>query len=106
MIKAFRKIRRDLPSIPLNLAGLLKAWFALPANEKKAIKDGIRKKGDYVKMDTFVFSFGARVRLETNDGQNSRRELQSRHGVLLWLHNYKANPVSFLPGQDQIFLTG
>ncbi len=68
LIKAFRSMRRDLPSMPLNLGGLLKAWRALPDHEKRDIKDGIRKKNDYVKMDKFTFSFGARVRVEMNDG--------------------------------------
>ncbi len=69
LINAFRSMRRDLPSMPFNLMGLLKAWRTLPAREKHAIKRGIMKKDDYVKMDGFTFSFGARVRLEMNDGQ-------------------------------------
>jgi 2-methylcitrate dehydratase PrpD len=68
LIKAFRSMRRDLPSMPLNPIGLLKAWSALPGHEKRAIKDGIGKRNDYVKMDSFTFSFGARVRVDMNDG--------------------------------------
>ncbi len=69
LIKAFRRIKKDTPSLSLKSAGLLKAWFALSDHEKKAIKNGIRRKGNHVKMDEFVFSFGARVKLVTKDGQ-------------------------------------
>lgn len=69
LIQAFRRIRKDLPPVPLHPSGILKAWRALSAREKKTVKDGIRRKHDYRKMDTFVFSFGARVRLETQDSQ-------------------------------------
>ena len=69
LIKAFRSMRRDLPSMPLGLMGLWKAWRTLPPQEKRAMKRGILKKDDPVKMEGFTFSFGARVRLEMNGGQ-------------------------------------
>ena len=69
LMKAFRSMRRDLPSMPLNPAGLWRAWRTLAAREKRAIKRGIMKKDDPVKMESFTFSFGARVRLDMNDGQ-------------------------------------
>ncbi len=69
LVKAFFRMRKDLPKIKLDLQGLLKAWTDMAPGQKETIKKGLRKKDDYVKMERFVFSFGARVRLETNDAQ-------------------------------------
>ncbi|MCL4557600.1 MAG: MmgE/PrpD family protein [Deltaproteobacteria bacterium] len=69
LIKAFRRIRKDMPRVPLNIQALPKAWLSLPGKTKKIIRSGLRRKDRHVRMDRFVFSFGARIRLETNDGQ-------------------------------------
>ncbi len=69
LIKAFHRIRKDLPRVPLRLQALPKAWLSLPGETKGIIRRGLRRKDSQVRMDQFVFSFGARVRLETNDGQ-------------------------------------
>ncbi len=69
LIGAFRKIRKDLPPASLGISGLLKAWRALPAADRKAVKEGMMRKHDHVMMDTFIFSFGARVCIATTGGQ-------------------------------------
>ncbi|MGC8579720.1 MAG: MmgE/PrpD family protein [bacterium] len=69
LINAFLKIRKDLQSAGLNMPGLLKAWVSLTEQEKRVIKNGLKRKGNYINMDRFTFSFGARVRLETTDKQ-------------------------------------
>lgn len=68
LLKAFHNIKKALPSIPLGLTGLLKAWISLSDKEKKAIRDGLKRKKDYVKMDSFTFSFGTKVKIEMDDG--------------------------------------
>lgn len=69
LLWAFRRIRKDLPRAPLDIPGLFTAWRALPAADRKAIREGMLRQHDHVRMETFVFSFGARVRIETNGRQ-------------------------------------